>query len=285
MGVARVLVFLPWSWQVKIGAGISPLLAMVLKPRRKVVRRNLELCFPELEDAERARIAGDHIRALGVALAETAMAWWGTDKQLADISDCEGSEHLQAALASGNGAILVGAHFTPLEMMGRLLARYFDVWGSYRPLGIPGFDAAMRAGRAKGCVGLIPKDDYRGMLRCLKNNGTLWLAIDQAHTGGKPVKARFFGVPALTSTAICRCARTTGCAVLPFFYERSPDNRYLLRVLPALADFPGDDPVSDLERINRTLEDSIRRAPEQYYWLHRRFKGTIDYDATGAGEP
>ncbi len=279
MAFGRALVLLPWSWQVRIGASVAPLLERTLRRRRGIATRNLSICFPELDDRQRDDLAARHFRALGIAVAETSMAWWGSDSRVSVLSECVGREHVERALDKGRGAILVGAHFTTLEIMGRFFGQYFDVWASFRPLGIPGFDAAMRRGRLRGVRGLIPKEDYRGMLRCLNANGVLWLAADQAHTAGKPVEARFFGLPALTSIAIRRCAAATGCAILPCYCERGMDDRYILRIESPLDPFPGESALDDMETLNRHLEDAVRRVPEQYYWLHRRFKGFVDYEA------
>jgi KDO2-lipid IV(A) lauroyltransferase len=125
----------------------------------------------------------------------------------------------------------------------------------------------------------IAHDDIRTMIRALKRNEAVWYAPDQSYRNKGAAMVKFFGIPAATTTATSRLARISGAAVLTYFPERLPGNAgYRVVIGPALEDFPGEDAVADAERFNRLLEAQIRRVPEQYLWLHRRFKGlSADY--------
>jgi Kdo2-lipid IVA lauroyltransferase/acyltransferase len=120
----------------------------------------------------------------------------------------------------------------------------------------------------------IPYDDIRAMVRALKNNEAVWYAPDQSYRNKGAAMVKFFGIPAATTTATSRLARISGAAVLTYFPERLPGNAgYRVVIGAALEDFPGTDIVRDVERFNHLLEAQIRRVPEQYLWVHRRFKG------------
>ena len=125
----------------------------------------------------------------------------------------------------------------------------------------------------------IAHDDIRTMIRALKKNEAVWYAPDQSYRNKGAAMVKFFGIPAATTTATSRLARISGAAVLTYFPERLPGNAgYRVVIGPALEDFPGVDPVDDVERFHALLEAQIRRVPEQYLWVHRRFKGlSADY--------
>ena len=131
----------------------------------------------------------------------------------------------------------------------------------------------MRKARELHFEKAIPRDDMRGFLRSLRGNMPVWYAPDQNYGREHSIFATFFGVPAATITATHRLAKISGAAVVPFFPERLPhDAGYRLRLLPALEDFPGPDEAADTQRINDLIEAEVRRIPEQYLWVHRRFK-------------
>jgi KDO2-lipid IV(A) lauroyltransferase len=125
----------------------------------------------------------------------------------------------------------------------------------------------------------IAHDDIRTMIRALKNNEAVWYAPDQSYRNKGAAMVNFFGIPAATTTATSRLARISGAAVLTYFPERLPGTAgYRVVIGPEFDNFPGDDAVCDVERFNRLLEAQIRRVPEQYWWVHRRFKGlAADY--------
>jgi KDO2-lipid IV(A) lauroyltransferase len=243
----------------------------------KVARCNIKLCLPELSEGERERVLNEHFAALGASLCETAMSWWGSDERLKAVSSIEGLEHLQAALGRGRGAILLTAHFTTLEISGYILNTATPLSVLYRlPKNalLAHFVEAQRSRRAHHAIG---RDDIRAMVRALRENACIWYATDQSFRKKGAVMVPFFGIPAATNVATSRLARLTGAAVLLFSHERLPDAKgYRLRISPALEEFPSDCPVADAERIHHWIESEVRRIPEQYWWIHRRFKGLSD---------
>ncbi len=148
----------------------------------------------------------------------------------------------------------------------------------YRPNENPVLEHQIRGNREARFGEPIKRDDIRGVIRALRCGEGVWYASDQNYGHQHSVFAPFFGIPAATNTATSRIARSTGAAVVPFFTLRLPDGRYLQIIEPALTDFPSDDPARDAERINHLIEDWVRQAPEQYFWMHRRFKDRPGYE-------
>ena len=118
----------------------------------------------------------------------------------------------------------------------------------------------------------IPRQDVRLMIRTLKQGKGVWFAPDQNFGAKGHVFAPFFGVPTSSNTSLSRFAGMTGAAVVPFVVLRKPSGGYLMKIKPALQGFPSDDDVVDATRYNAIIEDWVREAPEQYNWIHRRFK-------------
>lgn len=269
--LVRLLTVLPLAWQRALGRLVGRVTQRVSR-RREVVAVNLRWCFPELSDSERRNLSRAQFEALGIGLFETALAWWASDSRLQRIVDIEGLPHLEQALASGHGVLLLTGHFSALELGARFITRYCRFHAMYRPHGNPFYQAVMRRARERRSgLSAIVQDDIRSTVRALRRGEVVWYAPDQNY-GRQSVFAPFFGIPALTITATARLVQMSGALVLPYFPQRLPDGRYRLTILPPLADFPSADPTADAARINALLEDWIRRVPEQYFWVHRRFK-------------
>ena len=210
-----------------------------------------------------------------MALIEVAMCWWASDEKIRRLGRVEGLEHLERALARGRGVIMLTGHFTALDLGGRFLTREAPVSALYRPHENPLIEEVVRRGRERSAEQAIPKSDVRRMLRALRSNHAIWFAPDQSHRRKHSAVVPFFGVPAPTNTSTSIFARMSGAAVVPFYPERLPGKAgYRLVILPALEGFPSDDPAADAQRTNRLLEEQVRRIPEQYLWIHRRFKQT-----------
>jgi len=273
LGALRALAMLPFAWQVRIGAALGHLALCFSSHRVHVTRVNLDLCFPELDAAQRHALLIKHFESLGIGMLETALSWWSAPGRLRRLTQIEGLEHLHAALAHGKGVILLSAHFTTLEIGGRLLAQHAPFHVMYREHKNALFEAVMKQARERHYEKAIERSDIRGMLRSLKANQPVWYAPDQNYGREHSTFVPFFGIPASTITATSRLARMSGAAVVPFFQERVEGGMgYRLRLQPALENFPSDDIEEDTRRVNAVIEAEIRRVPDQYLWTHRRFK-------------
>ncbi len=279
IGLLRLLAMLPYPALLAIGRALGSLLRHLPISFVRTARRNIELCFPELDAPARERLLDEHFKSLGIALMEVPLAWWITPKQLAKLVRIEGTQHLQAAMARGKGVILLTAHFTSLELAGRTLLAVAPVKFLYRPTKNEVLAYALNRFRTGYGGSPIPKDDIRAFIAALKKNECVWYAPDQSYRKKGAEMVPLFGIPAATNTLTSRLARITGAAVLPYFLQRLPGSQgYLATIHPPLEGFPSECPVSDTARFNRMIEAQVRIAPEQYLWIHRRFKGlTEDY--------
>jgi KDO2-lipid IV(A) lauroyltransferase len=265
-----------------VGTGLARplgwLLARLMKRRRHVAQRNIERCFPELDAAGRERLVAASFRSLGRMLFETAWTWTASDRRIRRMSRYEGLQQAQAevrdAASSGKGVLVVTAHFSCLEIGGRLTTMAFPrVAGIYRPLRSEVLEWYQNRCRARYAERMISKRDMRSAIRHLRGGGVLWYAPDQDFGLAQSEFVPFFGIPTATLAATARLVQMTDCRVVPMFprYDES-SGQYIVRFLPALEDFPGGDMLQDLGRINALLEEQVRQAPDQYWWIHRRFK-------------
>ncbi|HPQ95786.1 MAG: LpxL/LpxP family Kdo(2)-lipid IV(A) lauroyl/palmitoleoyl acyltransferase [Thiothrix sp.] len=274
LGCLWLLVQLPWRVQQALGKGLGLLMFHTLHQRRHVCCVNLELAFPELTPGQRQRLNRQHFLSLGQGLLETALSWWGREARLRPRTRIEGMAHLDAARQRG-GVVLLSAHFTSLELGGRLLAPHLPLHVVYRPHQNPVIEWLVARLRARRYGKAIPRHSIRTMLQSLKQQQVVWYAQDQHFSKKNSLFAPFFGVAAATNTATSRIAGLGQARVVPFFTLRTPDG-YLLRFLPELDAFPGEDLLQDTTRINQLIEQQVRAFPAQYLWTHRRFKTAPD---------
>jgi len=279
LGFLRAIEKLPHPLIMAIGRVMGGAARHVPLGFAEVARRNIQLCLPELSPDAREQLIKRHFQRLGMALCESAMTWWSPDERIRKLSRVEGLEHLQAALAGGRGAILLTAHFTTLEIGARIMNAAMPINALYRPPKNKLLAHVAHRARDKRARRAIPRDDIRGMVRALKANEVVWYAPDQSYRRKGAEMVPFFGVPAATNTFTSRLAKMTGAAVLLFSHERLPgDAGYRIAIHPALENFPTDDAIADTLRFNHFIESEVRRLPEQYWWIHKRFKGlSADY--------
>lgn len=273
LGCLRLICFLPHTAALAIGRIFGRLAHLIGGERRAIVRRNIELCFPELSTEERNALAYEHFLALGMSIIELGQGRWASDRTILELCELENIEYLLEPLAQGKGVILLSAHFTTLEISGRAVrlagAAYDAVYRRNRSEFIT---EILRSGRERSAESTIEKRDIKTMVRRLREGGAVWYAPDQSYKRKGAVVVPFFGVPTMHTTATATLARLGRAVVVPFFPRRTPDGRYVMKCLPAFKDFPGDDPIEDVMRYVRVLEDEIRECPEQYFWVHRKFK-------------
>lgn len=264
---------LPYRIQMSIGVCAGGIIFLYARKRRAIAKKNIDLCFPEMTSAERQKLLHSHFTSLGRALFESALAYWACDERLRSLPTISGLGNLQAAFAGGKGVILIAGHFTSMELCGRLLRFEADYDAVIRPFSNPEIDAIVHAGRQRAVTSAIPKRSFRQTLKRLKENRAILITVDQATTASNKVMAPFFATPAATSVNAARIAQKTGATVLPLLWLREPDlSGYRIEIGEQPAGFPTGDALADACRINSLIEEQVRQAPEQYYWIHRRFK-------------
>jgi Kdo2-lipid IVA lauroyltransferase/acyltransferase len=273
IGILRLFEPLPHGLLNILGRGLGLFVYLFPTSFKRIARRNLELCLPELGADERRGILRDHFAGLGCALFETAMSWWSSNKRIRRITFVTGMEHLAAAQATGRGVLLLSAHFNTIEIGCRALAARLPLNIMYRPTKNPLVGEFVHSRRAVQTRRAIPRDDVRTLIKALKDGEAVWYAPDQSFRKKGAEMVKLFGIPAATNTATSRIAAMTNALVLPYFFERLPGGGFKGVIHPPLDDFPTGDPVADTERFNRFVESEVRRMPAQYLWIHRRFKG------------
>lgn len=272
-----LLVLLPYPLLVLMGKCVGRLLLIFGASRRLITQRNLELCLPELSEDARKKILIESFESGGIAFFEMGMAWWWPDWRLKKICHVAGLEHVRNL--NGQGAVLLGMHFTTLDIGGTGLSLYQSYGSMYRTHENPVFDYVQLRGRSRGRFAredeltIFPREDLRTMIRLLKQGKLVWYAPDQDYGKQHGIFAPFFGMPAATITATAKLVQMGRARVLPFTHRRLPNCKgYEIIIHPPLENYPVGNELEDATRINQVIEQHIRQNPGQYLWAHRRFK-------------
>ena len=280
LGLIWLLHFLPLAVLSRIGAAFGMLLYALARARRHVVLTNLRLCFPGLSDGARRDLARRHFHAFGRSVLEHGILWWGSKQQVSELVQVEGLEHWRGI--AKRPVILLAPHFIGLDMGGIRLAADYRLNSVYSRQKSAAADAILIHGRTRfGQTTLFARQDgIRPMIRSLKNGEPFYYLPDMDLGSRDSVFAPFFGVRAATITGLSRIAQLAGAVIVPCVTRQLPGGAgYVVRLYPAWIDFPGGDPAADARRMNAFIEERVRETPEQYYWLHKRFK------TRPAGEP
>ncbi|PWC12022.1 kdo(2)-lipid IV(A) palmitoleoyltransferase [Brenneria roseae subsp. americana] len=274
LGVLFLLVQLPYPLLMRIGRNAGRLSRLVLKRRVSIARRNLELCFPTISVEEREAMIVNNFASLGMALVETGMAWFWSDRRVRHWFDVSGLEHLQQACAKERGVMVIGIHFMSLELGGRAMGLCQPMMAMYRPHNNKVMEMVQTWGRSRSNKAMIDRKDLRGMVHALRRGEAVWFAPDQDYGPRGSVFAPFFAVKkAATTSGTYTIARLAKPAMITTVLIRNPDaSGYRLVIQPELQNYPYHDEQEAACYINKVIEREIMRAPEQYLWLHRRFK-------------
>ena len=273
VGVIFLLGKLPIRLGLVFSKPLGALLHMTMKNRRKIAERNIERCFPDWPESKKKQLVRACFNSLARTVFEIAWSWSASERRFRGLGHVTGLENIDDARKGGRGVLIVTAHISCLEIGGRFLALEVDVAGIYRPLRSPVLEWYQNRSRLSYGGAMISKRDMRSAIRYLKKGGLVWYAPDQDFGPDQSVFAPFFNIQTASLLATHRLAKMTGCAVVPMFPVFDEKIRqYRVEILPALDSFPGSDASEDLTRINKIMEKHIRSAPEQYWWIHRRFK-------------
>ena len=273
LALIRLLHFLPLAVLARLGAALGTLLYALARARRSVVLTNLRLCFPELSEEERRRLARRHFRAFGRSLLEHGILWWGSKEDVCALVKVEGLEHWRGI--TDKPVILLAPHFVGLDMGGIRLAADFKLSTVYSRQKSAAAEAIFMHGRTRfGESTLFARQDgIRPMIRSLKRGEPFYYLPDMDLGVRDSVFAPFFGVQAATITGLSRIARLAGAVIVPCVTRQLPGGGgYVVQLYPAWRDFPSGDVAADARRMNAFIEARVREMPAQYYWLHKRFK-------------
>lgn len=274
IGLLWLVVQLPYPVLYRLGNAMGRLAMRLMKRRAKIAYRNLELCFPEMSEAERHQMAIKNFESVGMGVIETGIAWFWPTSRVNRWMDASGLEHIRAVQESGRGVLLIGIHFLTLEMGARMFGIHNPGIGVYRPNDNPVIDLLQTWGRMRSNKDMIDRKDLKGMVRALKNGEIIWYAPDHDYGPRASVFAPLFAVKdAATTSGTWMLAKMSKACVVPFVPRRKPDGKgYELIILPPECNPPLDDAETTATWMNKIVEQCIMMAPEQYMWLHRRFK-------------
>ena len=274
LGVLFLLVQLPYPVLYRLGVWLGRTSMRFLKRRVSITRRNLQLCFPDLTPEQvEARIVSN-FESLGMGLLETGMAWFWSDARVKRWFDVSGLHNLKKAQENNQGVLVIGVHFMSLELGGRAMGLCQPMMAMYRPHNNKAMEFVQTWGRMRSNKAMLDRKDLRGMVHALKKGEAVWFAPDQDYGPRGSVFAPLFAVDeAATTSGTYMLARLAKPALITVVLVRKPAGKgYDLVIQPALQDYPIDDELAAAAYMNRIIETEIMRAPDQYLWLHRRFK-------------
>ncbi|HVY05712.1 MAG TPA: lipid A biosynthesis acyltransferase [Burkholderiales bacterium] len=269
-----LLGLLPLRLLAPVGMGLGMLIYWIAWERRRVVRTNLRLCFPDMPDRDREKLSRRHFRAFGRTVLEHGILWWGSEKRIRRLVKIEGRENVDDCLGREPLIVLV-PHFVGLDMGGIRSSMEWSMMSMYSHQKNPVLDRILLHGRTRfGESVLVSRQDgLRSVIRHLRKNGGFYYLPDMDLGARDSVFVPFFGVQAATVPALSRLARLTGARVVPCIASQLPGAQgYVCRYYPPWENFPGASLEEDTRRMNAFIEERAREMPEQYYWLHKRFK-------------
>ncbi|STZ76818.1 lipid A biosynthesis lauroyl acyltransferase [Bergeriella denitrificans] len=266
---------LPFKIIHLIADGIGTLAYYAVAPRRKVGEVNLRKCFPEWSAAQRKAVLKSHFRHMGKLLFEYGLYWYAPAERLRKFVRYQDKHHLDNALAAGEKVILLYPHFTAFEMAVYTLNQDVPLTSMYSHQKNKAMDEQILKGRHRyDNVFLIGRNEgLRAIIKHLRKSDAPFLYLpDQDFGRHDSIFVDFFNIPTATISGLSRIAALTGAKVIPAIPTREADNTVTLRFYPAWEHFPGSDLHADTRRMNEFIEDRVREIPEQYFWLHKRFK-------------
>ena len=271
----RVGVFIPFRLQVFLGKIIGKLIYPVMTELRKTAYSNISNCFPEKKQPQVTLLVKQHFEAIGISLFETANAYYASDRKIKKMLTINNEQHFTEALKKEGGIILLCSHFMPLMLGSRALLINHTIANIYRPQNNQLFDQVMVRGYVKNGAVMIKSTDTRSILKAINNSLPIWYAPDQDLGKNNSIFAPLFGIQTATTTATSRLAKNNNTRVIPYSFLRTKHG-YEMSFDKPLKNYPSGDAIKDASKTNQILEKQILKNPEQYLWIHRRFKTRPD---------
>ena len=272
LGFFHLLAIIPMTIGLGFGRLVGDLFFYVARSRRPIAEVNIAQCFSELSAAEQRKLVREIMRSIGKAIVEASVALWGPARQLKKRYTITGVEHIEAAREKGQGVLLVGCHHTTLEAAGRIMSFHFKYDTLYRKDPNPLLAYKLVSARERFTGTSIVRANTRQLIRSLLDGNVVWYAPDQDYGAKYSVFAPFFGVQAASIVGTARVAKLGNALVMPLTHYRDEKNHYHVVIGAPLENYPTGDDIADATRINHLFETAIARHPDQYLWVHRRFK-------------
>lgn len=292
LGFMRAMSWLPLPVIAVFGGALGMLLYALHAPRRHVVRVNIQRCFPELPPRVQARLVHRHFRAFGQTVLDIGIAWWASKSRLKRITRFRGYAHFDQALRVKRNIVLLAPHFLGLDIGGIRTSMERPVVSVFRHPDNALVARMMHRARARFGARLVEHNkSFTALVKQTKKGVPLYYLPDQDAGHRNSVFAPFFGIPAATFAVLPRIAKMTDAVVIPCITRQLAWGRgYEIEFRPPLKNFPSGDALADATRMNQEIQIAVRESPEQYFWLHKRFKtrpkGEPDfYSASAQPEP
>ena len=267
----RVGVFVPFRLQVFFGKIIGKLIYPLMTELRKTAYSNVSNCFPGKKQPQVTLLVKQHFEAIGISLFETANAYFASDKKIKKMLIIVNEQHFTEALKKEGGIILLGSHFMPLMLGGRALLIKHTIANIYRPQNNKLFDQVMVKCYVKNGALMIKNTDTKSIIKAINNSLPIWYAPDQDLGKNNSIFAPLFGIQTATASATARLAKNKNTRVIPYSFFRTKHG-YEMSFDKPLKNYPSGDAIKDASKTNQILEKQILKNPEQYLWIHRRFK-------------
>ena len=265
-----VVHFLPLAVVAVIGNAVGAIAFWLIPERRAVTRINLQKCFPHLPEEEREQLARAHFRAFCRSFIERGILWWAPRERIERLVRIDGLEHLP----KGGRTIVFAPHFVGLDATLLRLSLQYPVAMMYSRQKDPRFESLLYRGRTRFGGRMFPRQaGVKEGLGAIESGALYYYLPDLDYGPKRSVFVPFFGVPAATVTGLSYISRETRAAVVPCVTRMLPGGQgYRATLFPAWTDFPSGDDVADARRMLAFIEERVREMPEQYFWLHKRFK-------------
>lgn len=272
IGILRLVCALPYHWGLWIGKQLGRALHGLMSRRRHVTKVNIQLCFPELTPTEQRQRVTEVFENNGIGLIETGFSYWKDKDFFRKRTEFRNFDLLDDHLEKGNGVILMGWHFTCLDLAGLLFSLHGAPCSTlYRQHDNPMLEWFFTNGR-KRFSHPVERQKTRQMLRAMRNNHCIWYAPDQDLGRKGTAFVPFFGHPAATTLATTKMHQLNNSPLVKLDCWRKPDNSGYILEINNVENFPSDSEEKDAALINKAIEAGIRKAPTQYMWVHKRFK-------------
>jgi len=271
----RILTWLPYRWQMLLGNALGKFAYLFATKARHIATTNIQLCFPNLNKAMQKSLVQECFGSLGMGAFESLLAAFGDQRKFKSLNiNIKGLDAVEEAIHSGIGAIILFPHFVPMYLIGRLTR---DI--SKLPISLMYHAPKNKAlndfflfNLERYCPTVFNRKHANRMIKYLRQGNIVWYAPDLDIGKKHSLFVPFFNHPAATLTATLRIAALSQAKVFPIqFYRQDKLTGYDINILPALNNFPSDDPYQDLTQINQLIEEFIKLKPEQYLWIYKRF--------------
>jgi KDO2-lipid IV(A) lauroyltransferase len=274
----RLICFLPYSLAIQFGRVVIFIVNHLVTERKQIAKTNIELCYPNKTKEEQQQLLENTIAANGIGAMEGLYSWWANDKQVLSRTEVKGLELIDQAKAEGRGVILLGMHFTTLDFCGRALAQTIALDTMYKTQSNRAIDHCLKKARLKYYGNVLERYEMRRFIKNLKQKHVIWYACDQDFGRKNSVFAPLFGVEAATLATLGRLIKITKAKPLMCKHFRHSDDglgksRYVIEIYdPFTEESLSEDDQRNAILINQAVEQAINDKPEQYFWVHRRFK-------------